>query len=165
MNKLESSLPRDALCQVWLKLVQCFCRRRFLNIFNIILHFRYNLPLEKGVALHLNKLESPFPKVLEKKILNIFNIILHFRYNLPLEKGVALHLNKLKSLPPKDALCHVWLILAQWLWRSWKCEKFTDEQTGRLTDGQRDDRQQAIRKTHELKTKLHIRLRWGISNI
>ena len=58
MNKLESSLPRDALCQVWLKLVQCFCRRRFLNIFNIILHFYY-IPLEKGVTFHLNKHKSP----------------------------------------------------------------------------------------------------------
>ena len=27
----------------------------------------------------------------------------------------------------KDALCQVWLKLAQWFWRkSWKCEKFTD---------------------------------------
>ena len=27
----------------------------------------------------------------------------------------------------KDALCQVWLKLAQWLWRKrWKCEKFTD---------------------------------------
>jgi hypothetical protein len=30
-NKLESLLPKDDLCQVWLKLAQWFWRRRFLN--------------------------------------------------------------------------------------------------------------------------------------
>ena len=35
----------------------------------------------------------------------------------PLEKGGALHLNKLESPSPKDALCQVWLKLAQWFWR------------------------------------------------
>ena len=44
---------------------------------------------------------------------NIFDIILHFRYYLPLEKGVALHLHKLESLSYKDALCQVWMKLAQ----------------------------------------------------
>ena len=41
----------------------------------------------------------------------------------------------------QDALCQVWLKLAQWFWRrSCKCKKFqTDSQT---------DRQQAIRKAH-----------------
>ena len=62
LNKLKSPSAKDALRQVWLKLAQWFYRRRFLNIFNLILHFRYYLPLEKGVALHLNKLESPLPK-------------------------------------------------------------------------------------------------------
>ena len=36
-------------------------------------------------------------------------------------------LNKLESPLPKDALCEVWLKLAQWFCRRrWKCEKFTD---------------------------------------
>ena len=42
---------------------------------------------------------------------------LYFRYfcnNLPLEMGWVLHLNKLESPSPKDALCQVWLKLAQW---------------------------------------------------
>ena len=43
-------------CQVWEKLAQWFWRKRFLSIFNIILLFRYYLPLEKGLAYHLNKL-------------------------------------------------------------------------------------------------------------
>ena len=34
----------------------------FLNMFHIILLFRYYLPLEKSVALHLDKLESPLLK-------------------------------------------------------------------------------------------------------
>ena len=36
---------------------------------------------------------------------------------LPLEKGRALHLNKLESPLTNDALCQVWLKLAQWFWR------------------------------------------------
>ena len=43
-----------ALRQVRLKLDQWFWRR-FLNVLNIILLFRYYLPLEKGLTLHLNK--------------------------------------------------------------------------------------------------------------
>ena len=31
----------------------------------------------------------------------------------------------------KNALCQVWLKVAQWFWkRRWKCEKFTDRQIG-----------------------------------
>ena len=61
MNKLEPPLPKDALCQVWLKLAQWFWRRRFfLNFVNVFLLFRNYLPLEKGGALHLNTLESLF---------------------------------------------------------------------------------------------------------
>ena len=62
LNKLESPLPNDALCQVSLKLAQWFWRRRFLNVVNVFLLFRNYLPLEKGVALHLKKFESPSPK-------------------------------------------------------------------------------------------------------
>ena len=62
LNKLESPSPKDALCQVWLKLAQWFWRRRFLNFVNVFSQFRNNLPLEKGGALHLNKIESPSPK-------------------------------------------------------------------------------------------------------
>ena len=76
---------------------------------------------------------------------------------LPLEKGWALHLNKLKSPSPTDALCQVWLKLAQWFWRRrWKCEKFTDGRTDRRTDRQTDDGRQVIRKAH-----LSFQLRWA----
>ena len=46
--------------------------------------------------------------------------LMYFRYfcnNLPLEMGWVLHLNKLESPSPKDALCQVWLKLAQWFLR------------------------------------------------
>ena len=154
LNKLESPLPKDALCQVWLKLTQCLWRRRFLNVVNVFSLFRYYLPLEKSRALHLNKLESPSPKdalckvwlklaqwFWRRRFFNFFNVFSLFCNYLPLEKGMALHLNKLESPLSKDALCHVWLKLAQWFWRRrWKCEKFTDRQT--------DNRRKVIRKAH-----------------
>ena len=63
LNKLESSSPMDALCQVWLKFVQWFLmRRRFYNFVNVFSLLRDYLPLQKSGALHLNKLESPSPK-------------------------------------------------------------------------------------------------------
>ena len=78
LNNVELSSPKDALCKVWSKLAQWFWRRRFLNFVNVFSLFRNYLPLEKGGALHLNKLESP---------------------------------------SPTDALCQVWLKLAQWFLR------------------------------------------------
>ena len=78
LNELEFPSHKDVLCQVWLKLVQWFWRRRFFNFVNVFSLLRNYLPFEKGGALHLNKLESPLPK---------------------------------------DALCQVWLKLAQWFWR------------------------------------------------
>ena len=39
ISKIESTSPKDALCQVWLKLAQWFWRKRFLNILSM--NFRY----------------------------------------------------------------------------------------------------------------------------
>ena len=65
---------------------------------------------------------------------NFVNVFSLFRNYLPLEKGRALHLNKLEFPLPKDALCQVWLKLAQWFWRRrWKCEKFTTTTTTTTT--------------------------------
>ena len=58
---LGSPSPNDALCQVWLKFGLWFYRKIFKFI-NVILLFRCFLPLEKGRALYLNKLESPSPR-------------------------------------------------------------------------------------------------------
>ena len=57
-TNLDAPLPKDAFCQVWLKLAQWFLRRRFLNFISVFSLFCNNLPLEKGVALYLN-LKSP----------------------------------------------------------------------------------------------------------
>ena len=54
LKKLESLSPKDSLCQVWLKIAQWFCRRKFFNFVNVFSMFRNYLPLEKGLALHLN---------------------------------------------------------------------------------------------------------------
>ena len=40
---------------------------------------------------------------------------LYFIIISPWEKGVPLHLNKFESSSPKNALCHVWLKLSQYL--------------------------------------------------
>ena len=117
LNKLESPSPKDALWQVWLKMAQWFWRRRFLNFVNVFSLFRNYLPLEKGMALHLNKLESPSPKdalckvwlkmaqwFWRRRFLNFVNVFLLFHNYLPLEKDGVLHLNNLESPSPKDAL-------------------------------------------------------------
>ena len=79
----------------------------------------YNLPLEKGMALHLNKLESSSVQNVWLKLAQWFlrgrflKILMYFCYvfcyNPPLEKGGALLLNRLQSHLPKDALYHfIW---------------------------------------------------------
>ena len=115
MNKIESLSLKDALCQVWLKLAKWFWRRRFFNFINVFSLFLNYLPLEKGRAIHLMKLESPPPKDALcqiwlklaqwfcRRFLNFINVFSLFPNYLPLEKYRALHLNKLESPSPKDA--------------------------------------------------------------
>ena len=124
LNKHDFPSPKDALCQVWLKLALWFLRRRFLKFVHVILLFGNYLPLEKCMALHLNKFESPSPKdalcqawlklaqwFWRRKFFNLVNVFSLFRNYLPMEslRGGTLHLNKLESPSPKDALCQVWL--------------------------------------------------------
>ena len=87
-----------------------------------ILSMYYYLPLEKGMALLLNKFESPSPMdVLCQVCLkscgtgedNFKILSMYFHCDLHLEKGMAHHLNKLEFPLPKDALCQFWLKLAQ----------------------------------------------------
>ena len=73
------------------------------------------LPLEEGVALYMDKLESPSPKdsfgwiwpicFLRRRFLNFLNVFLIFRYYLPLEINVTLHLNIHKTHSPTDTVC------------------------------------------------------------
>ena len=90
--------------------------------------FCYYLPSEQSIALKTLNFPSPksalcqfclkfaqrFWRRLIFKVVNVFSL---FRYYLLLEMGVILHLIKLESPSPKDALCQVWLKLAQWFWR------------------------------------------------
>jgi hypothetical protein len=62
LNNLELPLPKDDLCQAWLKFACWFWRRGFLTIFSVFLLFCYYLPLGKGISFHLNNLKSPPPK-------------------------------------------------------------------------------------------------------
>ena len=95
LNKLESSSPKNVLCQVWLKLALWFLRKRFLQSVDIFLLFRYFLPLEKDKVLYLNKLETPSPKnalcqvwlklglwFLRTRFLKFVNVFWLFRYYL-----------------------------------------------------------------------------------
>ena len=130
LNKLESPSPKDALCQVWLKLARWFWRRGLFYFVNVFSLFHTYLPLEKSGALHLNKHESPSTNDAlcqvwlnwpsgsgEEVFFNFVNVFSLFHNYLPLEKGMALHLNKLEYPSHKDALCQDWLKLAQWFWR------------------------------------------------
>ena len=60
LNKLESPSSKVSLCQVSLKLAKWFSN--FIN--HVFLLFRNYLPLEKGMVLHLNNLNSLYPKML-----------------------------------------------------------------------------------------------------
>ena len=150
----------------WWNCHMCSGEERFFNFLKVFLLFRNYLPLVKGRALFLNKLESPSPKDalcqvwlkltqwFWRRFLNFVNVFSLFRNYLPLEKGGVLHLNKLESPAPKDALCQVWLKLAQCFWRRrWKCENFTKTKTTTMTT---DNGQILIRKAH-----LSLQLRWA----
>ena len=102
-------------------------KKIFLNFVNVFSLFRNYLRLEKGGALHLNKLESPSPKdafcqvwlqlaqwIWRRRFVNFVNVFSPFRNYFPVEKGRALHLKKLEFPLPKDDLCQVWLKLARW---------------------------------------------------
>ena len=51
LNKIESTSPKDALCQDWLKLAQWFCRRKIFIFVNVFSPFPNNLSFEKGRGL------------------------------------------------------------------------------------------------------------------
>ena len=124
-NKLQSPSPEDALCQVWLKLALSFWRRRFFNFVNVFSLFRNYLRLEKGRALHLNKLESPSHKdalyqvwlklvqwFLRRRFLNFVNVYSPIRNNRSLEKSRVLHFNIWTNLNP----LHTRMLCAKFGW-------------------------------------------------
>ena len=104
-------------------------KKFFFEFVNVFSQFCNYLSLEKGRALHSNKLEFPTHRnALRQVWLNLaqwfwrrfsksVNVFLQFCNFLPLKKGGALNLNKLESSTLKDALCQVWLKFTQWFWR------------------------------------------------
>ena len=63
LNKLDSP-PSKVFCVTFgLNWLGGTGVKFFKNTFNIILHFRYYHPLEKGVTLYLNKLESLYQRM------------------------------------------------------------------------------------------------------
>ena len=92
--------------------------------------FRYYLPLEKDRAFHLNKLKSPSLKNMLCQVLlklaqwfwkrrfhNIVNEFLAIFLLFTLGKGQAPSFEQIWIPFTQDALCQVWLKLAQWFWR------------------------------------------------
>ena len=63
---------------------------------------------------HIAHLRKQFKSL--KEYDNIITLILRIKKKI-YENLLVLHLNKLESPSPKDALCQVWLKLAQWFWR------------------------------------------------
>mgnify|MGYP003683194777 CR=1 FL=1 len=63
LSKLEFPSPKDALCQVWLKLAQWFWRRRFLHFVNLFSLFRNYLPLEKERTFIWTNLNPLLPRM------------------------------------------------------------------------------------------------------
>ena len=170
LNTLEFSSPKHDLCQVWLKLVQWFLKRRFLNFVKVFLLFRNYFHLERGTALHLYKFEPPSPKnalcqvwlkfiqwFMRRRFLFFVNVLSLFRDNLHLGKGGTLHLNKLESPKAKDAMCQVLLKLAPMIvekkMKIWKVYNTNNDDND---DGQRTNFDQKSRKAH-----LTLRLRWA----
>ena len=95
LNKLQFPSPKDALCQVWLKLAQWLWRRRFLNFVNVFSLFHYYLPLEKGGPPRIPFTQGYFvpslvkidPVVLEKKIFKSCQFIFNNSQLSPLWEG------------------------------------------------------------------------------
>ena len=108
LNKLESPSPTHALCQVWLKMIQQFWRRRFFNFLNVFLLFHYHLLLENWgpfIRTNLNPLQPRMAQWFwRRRFSNFVNIFSLFHNYLLFEKVGALHLTKHKSPSPKNEL-------------------------------------------------------------
>ena len=106
-------LPKDTLCQVWLKLAEWFFSRWFWKIVNVCSLFDYYLLLEKCRALKLNKNVFKqnwlkLSRMFWEEVVNVFSLC---SYCLPLIKGMPLHLHKLELLSHRNALFQVWWLL------------------------------------------------------
>ena len=125
-NKLESILPKDALCQVWLKLSLWFWRRRFLNSVNVFSLFllkkawrfiRSNLdPLHQRTLCA--KFEWNWPSGSGEADFEISTMkFCDFLIIWLLKRAVTFIWTNLNHLHPREVFCQDWLELAQWVWR------------------------------------------------
>ena len=127
LNTYDFPTPKDALCQVRLKLTLWFFKVR-----QCIFAISLLSPLQKGSFIKI-KLKNAFCQVwlklalqfLRTRFLKFVNVFSLFRNYLPLGKGVALHLNKLESPLPKDALCHETQDTSLWYYTV-QCNNYTD---------------------------------------
>ena len=121
LKKLESPSTKDAFCQVWLKLAQCFWRRR------LSMYFRYFViisPWRKEGPFIWTNLTSHHPRMIWAKFdwnwhsvsgeEDLFNFVNVFSYFVIISPW---YLNRIESPSSNNALCQVWLKLAQWFWR------------------------------------------------
>ena len=115
LKKLECPSPKGALLQVYLRLDEWFCQ--------CISAFSQLSTLSKKWVRSLSKLLSSSPKnalaqwFQRRRCFSFLNVFLLVRNCLPLEKGLTVQLNKIESPSPNNALCQVWLKLAQWFLR------------------------------------------------
>ena len=96
LNKLESPLPMDYLCQVWLTLAQWFWRR-FLNIVQYFFYFVIISPWKRVWPIIWTNLNPLHPRWST-------TVIPLFSYYIPFEGDITLHLYKIQ-------VCLEWLIL------------------------------------------------------
>ena len=136
LNPLQSPSPKDALCQVGLKLAQWFWWRRFWNFVDVFSLIRNYLPFEKGGDLHLKKLESPSPKdasgqvwlklarwFWRRRFLKFANVCSQLS---PLGKGQCPSF-ELTWIPfTKRWFVQSLVEMAQWFWKRWLF-KFVNE--------------------------------------
>ena len=106
-----------------------------LNPFTVSLY----LPLEKDVVYHLERLKyTLYPRMICSSAQCFFPNSVYvlvfslFRKYLP--KCRTFYWSKSESSLPKIAMSQVWLLLAHWFWKGWKCENFTPTTTTILID-------------------------------
>ena len=105
-------LPKDVFGQIWLKPVNWFWRRRFLNHIKVSSPFCHCTLLERLLPFIWRQLKLLHPKCFVPRLIGSgeegFKILSVYLLS-PLVKDVALHWNKIESLSPKK--------LARWFWR------------------------------------------------
>ena len=115
-NKLESSSPKDNLCQVWLKMAQWFFRRRFLKVLHVFLLFTNSIisPMRRVWPFIWTNLNPLHPRMLCAKfgwswtsgsgwriIFKVFNIFLQFTIIFPLRRAWPFIWTNLNPLHPR----------------------------------------------------------------